>query len=118
MVKGVKTLSITEKTGDLISINNVNDNDDLMIINKSNIVIRIAVNQLRVMGRATQGVRLITLKKNDSISSVAKVEHEEEEIDDETMLTAEALGENLGENLNEGPETDDTNIEGDSEKED
>jgi DNA gyrase subunit A len=80
--KGVKTLNITDKTGDLISINNVNDNDDLMIINKSNIVIRIAVSQLRVMGRATQGVRLITLKENDSISSVAKVEHEEETMED------------------------------------
>jgi DNA gyrase subunit A len=80
--KGVKTLNITDKTGDLISINNVNDNDDLMIINKSNIVIRIAVSQLRVMGRATQGVRLITLKENDCISSVAKVEHEEETMED------------------------------------
>ena len=116
--KGVKTLNITEKTGDLISINNVNNDDDLMIINKSNIVIRIAVNQLRVMGRATQGVRLITLKKNDSISSVAKVEHEEEEIEDETVLTAEATGENLDENLNEDPATDDDNVEDDSEKED
>src|SRR5690606_1745215 len=101
--KGVKTLNVTEKTGDLISINNVNDNDDLMIINKSNIVIRIAVNQLRVMGRATQGVRLITLKKNDSISSVAKVEHdEEEEVDDSVIVTDEA-------ELNE--DIDETNIE-------
>lgn len=104
--KGVKTLNVTEKTGDLISINNVNDNDDLMIINKSNIVIRIAVNQLRVMGRATQGVRLITLKKNDSISSVAKVEHdEEEEVDDSVIVTDEA-------ELNE--DIDETNIEDDS----
>lgn len=89
--KGVKTLNITDKTGDLISINNVNDSDDLMIINKSNIVIRIAVSQLRVMGRATQGVRLITLKENDSISSVAKVEHEEEIVEDSQLDEHENL---------------------------
>jgi len=76
--KGVKTLNITEKTGDLIAIKNVTDADDLMIINKSGIVIRIAVSELRTMGRATQGVRLISLKNEDQISSVAKVEHEEE----------------------------------------
>jgi DNA gyrase subunit A len=72
--KGVKTISITEKTGDLIAIKNVTDNDDLMIINKSGITIRLAVSDLRVMGRATQGVRLINLsKKSDSIAAVAKV---------------------------------------------
>lgn len=76
--KGVKTLNVTEKTGDLIAIKDVTDQDDLMIINKSSIVIRIAVSQLRVMGRATQGVKLINLKKNDQIASVAKVEHEED----------------------------------------
>jgi DNA gyrase subunit A len=108
--KGVKTLNVTEKTGDLISINNVNDNDDLMIINKSNIVIRIAVNQLRVMGRATQGVRLITLKKNDSISSVAKVEHEEEEIDDSLVVTDETIDDtNLEDNSLGKPEDDSEN---------
>lgn len=80
--KGVKTLNVTEKTGDLISIENVNNNDDLMIINKSNIVIRIAVDQLRTMGRATQGVKLITLKDDDSISSITKVEHVEESSND------------------------------------
>src|SRR5690606_38502789 len=80
--KGVKTLNITEKTGDLIAIKNVTDTDDLMIINKSGIVIRIAVSELRTMGRATQGVRLISLKNDDQISSVAKVEHEEEVIPD------------------------------------
>lgn len=77
--KGVKTLNITDKTGELIAIKDVTDQDDLMIINKSSIVIRIAVSELRVMGRATQGVKLINLKKNDQIASVAKVEHEEEE---------------------------------------
>lgn len=76
--KGVKTLNVTEKTGELVAIKDVTDTDDLMIINKSGIVIRIGVGDLRVMGRATQGVRLISLKGDDSIASVAKVEHEEE----------------------------------------
>ncbi|MBO4315090.1 MAG: DNA gyrase subunit A [Prevotella sp.] len=72
--KGVKTLSITEKTGRLVAIKNVTDDNDLMIINKSGIVIRLAVADVRVMGRATQGVRLINLtKKNDVIASVCKV---------------------------------------------
>jgi DNA gyrase subunit A len=71
--KGVKTISITEKTGNLVSIKNVTDDDDLMIINKSGIAIRMQVSDLRVMGRATQGVRLINLKGKDSIAAVAKV---------------------------------------------
>jgi DNA gyrase subunit A len=72
--KGVKTLSITDKTGRLVAIKNVTDDNDLMIINKSGIVIRLAVSEVRVMGRATQGVRLINLtKKNDVIASVCKV---------------------------------------------
>jgi len=79
--KGVKTISITEKTGDLVSIKNVTDEDDLMIINKSGIAIRMAVEDLRVMGRATQGVKLINLKGNDSIAAVAKVMHDEDEVD-------------------------------------
>jgi DNA gyrase subunit A len=78
--KGVKTISITEKTGKLVSIKSVTDNDDLMIINKSGIAIRLEVKNLRVMGRATQGVKLINLKNNDSIAAVAKVMHDEEEI--------------------------------------
>jgi DNA gyrase subunit A len=86
--KGVKTLNITEKTGNLVAIKNVTDNDDLMIINKSGITIRLAVCNLRVMGRATQGVKLINLNSNDSIAAVAKVMHEEEEI--------EGLDENSG----------------------
>jgi DNA gyrase subunit A len=77
--KGVKTISVTEKTGELVAIKGVTDNDDLMIINKSGIVIRIGVDTLRVMGRATQGVRLITLKENDEIASITKVAREEEE---------------------------------------
>lgn len=82
--KGVKTLNITQKTGDLISIKNVKDSDDLMIINKSGLTIRMAVSALRVMGRATQGVRLINLRDDDSIAAVAKVELEEnsKEIED------------------------------------
>ena len=72
--KGVKTLNITEKTGRVVAIKNVTDKNDLMIINKSGIVIRLAVSECRVMGRATQGVRLINLaKKNDVIASVCKV---------------------------------------------
>jgi DNA gyrase subunit A len=71
--KGVKTLNITEKTGQLISINAVTDADDLMIINKSGLTIRMAVEDLRVMGRATQGVKLINIKGNDSIAAVTKV---------------------------------------------
>jgi DNA gyrase subunit A len=79
--KGVKTISITEKTGKLVSIKSVTDTDDLMIINKSGIAIRLEVKNLRTMGRATQGVRLINLKGNDSIAAVAKVMHEEDEVD-------------------------------------
>ena len=80
--KGVKTISITEKTGDLVSIKNVSDGDDLMIINKSGIAIRMEVSDLRVMGRATQGVKLINIKDNDSIAAVAKVVLEEDEVQD------------------------------------
>jgi len=77
--KGVKTINITEKTGDLIAIKNVTDNDDLMIINENGVIIRLGVANLRVMGRATQGVRLINLKEKDKIAAVAKVSKEEEE---------------------------------------
>ena len=77
--KGVKTISITDKTGGLVAIKNVTDSDDLMIINKSGIAIRLGVEDLRVMGRATQGVKLINIRENDSIAAVAKVMKEEEE---------------------------------------
>jgi len=80
--KGVKTISITDKTGNLVSIKNVADGDDLMIINKSGIAIRMEVNSLRVMGRATQGVKLINLKDSDSIAAVAKVVLDDEEVQD------------------------------------
>lgn len=75
--KGVKTISVTDKTGGLVALKNVTDEDGLMIINKSGVAIRIDVKNLRVMGRATQGVRLINLKGNDSIAAVAKVAQEE-----------------------------------------
>jgi DNA gyrase subunit A len=80
--KGVKTISITEKTGNLVSIKNVSDGDDLMIINKSGIAIRMEVSSLRVMGRATQGVKLINLRENDSIAAVAKVVLDDEDVKD------------------------------------
>ena len=81
--KGVKTLSITEKTGDLIAIKSVVDEDGLMIINRSGMTIRLRVADLRVMGRATQGVRLLKIKENDSIASVAKVEYDPNEVIEE-----------------------------------
>ena len=97
--KGVKTINITEKTGELVAIKDVTDQDDLMIINKSGIVIRIGVSDLRVMGRATQGVRLITFKGEDSIASIAKVEHEDEEVEE-----IDAKEEENGNQLNSGEE--------------
>ncbi|CAI8284399.1 MAG: DNA gyrase subunit A [Bacteroidota bacterium] len=84
--KGVKTLALTEKTGNLVAIKNVSDADDLMIINRSGIAIRLGVESLRVMGRATQGVRLINLKDNDSIAAVAKVMNDDDEIQDVSDL--------------------------------
>lgn len=87
--KGVKTISITEKTGGLVAIKNVSDTDDLMIINKSGIAIRMAVEDLRVMGRATQGVRLINLKGNDSIAAVAKVMKDEDAVEEIDIMDIE-----------------------------
>ena len=104
--KGVKTISITEKTGDLVAIKNVNDDDDLMIINKSGIAIRLAVENLRVMGRATQGVKLINLKAKDSIAAVAKVIHEEEvELDEDN---SESETENSDSQNDEAASTEDS----------
>lgn len=85
--KGVKTLNITEKTGELVAIKNVNDSNDLMIINQSGITLRLPVNSIRVMGRATQGVKLIDLgKRGDTIASVCKVDSDPEEEVDEEMV--------------------------------
>ena len=91
--KGVKTLNITDKTGNLVAIKAVSDDDDLMVINKSGVMIRTGVADLRVMGRATQGVRVINLKKNDEIASVAKVPAGEEEDTDEAGIVDEGATE-------------------------
>ena len=106
--KGVKTLNITEKTGKLVAIKTVTDENDLMIINKSGITIRLKVEDVRIMGRATQGVRLINLeKRNDQIGSVCKVESENEEdipaediMEGEDILTIEPLEEDNNEENN------------------
>ncbi len=90
--KGVKTINITEKTGELVSIKKVTDDDDLMIINKSGVAIRIAVGNLRVMGRATQGVKLINLREDDAIAAVARIVNEEDdddELEEENLNTEE-----------------------------
>jgi DNA gyrase subunit A len=88
--KGVKTLDITEKTGKLVAIKTVTDDNDLMIINKSGVVIRLKVSDVRIQGRATQGVRLINLgKRNDQISSVCKVTTETEEPEVQEAETVE-----------------------------
>lgn len=86
--KGVKTMNITDKTGKLIAIKNVTDDDDLMIINRSGLTIRMAIEELRLLGRATQGVRLINLSDEDSIAAVAKVTKpdEDEELEGEELL--------------------------------
>ncbi|SFA37783.1 DNA gyrase subunit A [Pedobacter suwonensis] len=108
--KGVKTINVTEKTGQLVSIKDVTDSEDLMIINRSGIVIRIPVSALRVMGRATQGVRLISLKGDDEIASVTKIDHEEDE--EETVDLTDVVvtdGEEL--EADTSPETDDAETE-------
>ncbi len=90
--KGVKTLNITDKTGDLVAIKSVTDDDDLMIINKAGIAIRLGLDNVRIMGRATQGVRLIKMKDSDEIASVAKVgrsEDEDEELNGEEIINEE-----------------------------
>ena len=93
--KGVKTLNVTDKTGELVAIKVVTDEDDLMIINKSGVMIRMHVDSLRTMGRATQGVKLIDLRGKDTIAAVAKVEKDDSE-DDSVQLSEEDV-----ENLNE-----------------
>ena len=92
--KGVKTISITEKTGNLVAIKNVDDSNGLMIINKSGIAIRMAVEDLRVMGRATQGVKLINIKDGDSIAAVAKVIHEKDD-EEQEIESSESENTNL-----------------------
>jgi DNA gyrase subunit A len=134
--KGVKTINITEKTGSLIALKSVTDADDLMVINKSGITIRIAVETLRVMGRATQGVKIIRLKDDDAIASVAKVskwETKEEVLldedgnviepaasegaENEETTTNETSGEdNTEENTNETTEENDNQTPDDNEE--
>ncbi|TCD27153.1 DNA gyrase subunit A [Pedobacter psychrodurus] len=114
--KGVKTINVTEKTGQLVSIKDVTDSEDLMIINRSGIVIRIPVSALRVMGRATQGVRLISLKGDDEIASVTKIDHEEDEeetVDLESVLVVD--GEEV--EADTTPDADDAEEEGESDNE-
>jgi DNA gyrase subunit A len=94
--KGVKTINITEKTGNLIAIKDVTDKDDLMIINRSGIIIRLSVAELRVIGRATQGVRLINLKETDEIAAVTKVDVEEAVAEIENAVAEEGAVENAG----------------------
>lgn len=111
--KGVKTLNITEKTGALIAIKDVTDNDDIMIINKSGLTIRIRVSDLRVMGRATQGVRLIKFRGSDAIAAVAKVETDEEEevsaIDGEELIDNTPI--DADDDIDDGDDNDSDNIE-------
>ncbi|MGL5912964.1 MAG: DNA gyrase C-terminal beta-propeller domain-containing protein, partial [Bacteroidales bacterium] len=86
--KGVKTLNITEKTGALIAIKDVTDENDLMIINRSGVAIRLPIDSVRLSGRVAQGVKLINLRRNDSIAAVAKVNKSEEEV--EAVLPTQA----------------------------
>ena len=105
--KGVKTINITEKTGNLIALKNVTDEEDLMVINKSGVTIRIRVDTLREMGRATQGVKIIRLKEDDSIASVAKVSRFEVQEDDLLEVEeGEAKNEDISEEKNETPNED------------
>lgn len=101
--KGVKTISITDKTGNLVAIKSVTDNDDLMIINKSGIAIRMSVKDLRLMGRATQGVKLINLRNGDSIAAVAKV-MPDDEVEETSVNPAESIENN--EELTDGTTLD------------
>ncbi len=96
--KGVKTLNITEKTGKLVAIQNVTDDDDLMIINRSGLTIRMSVSDIRIAGRATQGVKLINIKDGDSIASVSVVTKSDEEEEGEPMIDTQASGESNTQN--------------------
>jgi len=109
--KGVITLNITEKTGNLIAIQNVTDEDGLMIINKSGVAIRMNMNEMRVMGRNTQGVKMINLKKNDEIAAIAKVEMDKDVVEEEDLLEGSETATIVGE------ENDGQEIENNSENE-
>jgi DNA gyrase subunit A len=105
--KGVKTIQVTDKTGDLIGIKDVNENDHLMIINKSGLTIRMEVSSLRVMGRATQGVRLIKLNDEDEIASIAKIE----DVKEEDVIISDDLSENTDTTDNQENNNETTNEE-------
>ena len=107
--KGVKTINITDKTGALVSIKAVSDEDDLMIITKKGLTIRMPIADLRVMGRATQGVKLINIKDNDEIAAVAKVMHNEDEIEEDE--NAEGVEEATTENTSDGATDEPTSNE-------
>ncbi|MFN9320560.1 MAG: DNA gyrase subunit A [Chitinophagales bacterium] len=110
--KGVKTLNITEKTGDLIAILNVIDGNHLMIINKSGIAIRLGVDKMRIVGRATQGVTLIKLDKKDSIAAVAKVvADEDEDLDDNDTIIDDASVIDTEEDATENKQSDNEDVE-------
>ena len=102
--KGVKAMNVTEKTGSLVAIKGVVDSDDLMIINKSGITIRLAVEGLRIMGRATQGVKLIRINEGDAISSVEKIE---KMVDDEVIADAQQIDDEQSETSDENRLTSD-----------
>ena len=123
--KGVKTINVTEKTGNLIALKNVTDDEDLMVINKSGVTIRIGVDTLREMGRATQGVKIIRLKDDDSIASVAKVsrfetEEEEplegEEGEGKNEEYSEEINETSNEDIDESSEENNNQNENDDEE--
>jgi DNA gyrase subunit A len=105
--KGVRTINITEKTGKLLSIQNVVDEDDLMIITKNGVTIRMHVDSIRTMGRAAQGVKLISLKGNTEIAAIARVPRNEEPEEDEEILAADNLGEVLPDEGTNVEEADD-----------
>jgi DNA gyrase subunit A len=118
--KGVITLNITEKTGHLIAIQNVTDEDGLMIINKSGVAIRMNMDEMRVMGRNTQGVKMINLKKNDEIAAIAKVEmdKEVEEVIEESEEEAEAVTGTSENSTEEAPQAENQNQEDGNENSD
>lgn len=106
--KGVKTINITEKTGNLVAIKNVKETDDLMIINRSGLTIRMSVEDLRVMGRATQGVRLIRLNEEDEIAAVAKIAEVKNENNEEVENPDELLSSNDESEISDTADNDDT----------
>jgi len=120
--KGVKTINITDKTGDLITLKSVNDSDDLMIITSKGIIIRMAISQLRIMGRATQGVKLINLKEDDTIASIARVPKEDNTEngnvkEDSENENTEETNENINSNEQQESNNDNENTEEPTENE-